>query len=66
MFILIVTSTIVNNLGQEYRYIVLYVMTWNEAVAKYHKQYLKSIGIAEVHVQTIVLKKTLESVFFEY
>ncbi|KAI5172708.1 hypothetical protein PAEPH01_1798 [Pancytospora epiphaga] len=49
--------------------IMLYVMTWDSVVTNYHKQYSKEIGLtdsAKAYIQTIVLKKTLESISFEY
>ncbi|KAI5179375.1 hypothetical protein PAEPH01_2623, partial [Pancytospora epiphaga] len=58
------TSTIANEFGQEYgckTRIISYVMTWNGMVTKYHRRHLKDIGITESYIQTIVLKKTLES-----
>ncbi|KAI5170534.1 hypothetical protein PAEPH01_1514 [Pancytospora epiphaga] len=56
-----------NKLGQEYgcrTRIIPYVMTWDGVVTKYHRRRLKNIGITESvesYIQTIVLKKTLES-----
>ncbi|KAI5170033.1 hypothetical protein PAEPH01_1191 [Pancytospora epiphaga] len=41
-------------------------MIWNRVVAKYHRRHLKDIGITEAYIQMIVLKKTLESISFEY
>ncbi|KAI5170035.1 hypothetical protein PAEPH01_1193 [Pancytospora epiphaga] len=41
-------------------------MTWDDVIAKYHRKYLKNIGINGSYIQTIVLKKTLESISFEY
>ncbi|KAI5170537.1 hypothetical protein PAEPH01_1517 [Pancytospora epiphaga] len=44
-------------------------MTWDGVVTKYHRRHLKNIGITESvgsYIQTIVLKKTLESISFEY
>ncbi|KAI5169433.1 hypothetical protein PAEPH01_0708 [Pancytospora epiphaga] len=49
--------------------IIPYVMTWDGAVTKYHRRHLKGIWIiesVESYIQTIVLKKTLESILFEY
>ena len=48
--------------------IIPYVMTWEGLVTKYHKRYMKEIGIetkTEAYIQSIVLKKTLESISFE-
>ncbi|KAI5172894.1 hypothetical protein PAEPH01_1816, partial [Pancytospora epiphaga] len=61
-----------NKLGQEYgcrTRIIPYVMTWDGVVTKYHRKHSKDIGITESvesYIQTIVLKKTLESISFEY
>ena len=43
-------------------------MTWEGLVTNYHNKYCKDIGIStvtEAYIQSIVLKKTLESVSFE-
>ena len=48
--------------------IIPYVMTWEGLVTKYHQKHVKNIGIqpkVEAYIQSIVLKKTLESVSFE-
>ena len=45
--------------------IILWVMTWDGIVSKLHKQYLKELGInqkLEAYMQSIVIKKTLESI----
>lgn len=45
--------------------IVPYVMTWDGVVTKYHKKYIRELEIQptlEAYIQTIVLKKTLESI----
>ncbi|KAI5179530.1 hypothetical protein PAEPH01_2691 [Pancytospora epiphaga] len=44
-------------------------MTWDGVVTKYHRKHSKDIWIiesVESYIQTIVLKKTLESISFEY
>ncbi|KAI5175251.1 hypothetical protein PAEPH01_2120 [Pancytospora epiphaga] len=44
-------------------------MTWDGVVTKYHRWHLKDIRITESvesYIQTIVLKKTLERISFEY
>ena len=44
-------------------------MTWDGIVTKYHSQYLKEIDLnstIEVYIQSRVIKKTLESISFEY
>ncbi|KAI5168671.1 hypothetical protein PAEPH01_0317 [Pancytospora epiphaga] len=44
-------------------------MTWDGVVMNYHKQYSREIGLAssvEAYIQTIMLKKTLESISFKY
>ena len=61
-----------NKLGLEYKCktrIIPYVMTWDGVVTKHHRRYVKEIGLTEVieaYIQTIVLKKTLESISFEH
>ena len=43
-------------------------MTWEDFVTKYHKKYRSEIGIqpkTEAYIQSLVLKKTLESISFE-
>ena len=40
-------------------------MTWEGLVTKYHKKYREEIGIqpkTEAYIQSLVLKKTLESI----
>ncbi|KAI5169548.1 hypothetical protein PAEPH01_0802 [Pancytospora epiphaga] len=44
-------------------------MTRDGVVTNYHKQYSREIGFTdsvEAYIRTIVLKKTLESISFEY
>ena len=44
-------------------------MTWDGIVTRFHKKYSKEIGLTtkiEAYIQYIVLKKTLESISFEY
>ena len=59
-----------NEISLEYKCkvnIIPYVMTWEGLVTNYHNKYCKDIGIstvAEAYIQSIVLKKTLESVSF--
>ncbi len=48
--------------------IVPYVMTWDGVVTKYHKKYIQELGIQpflEAYIQSIVIKKTLESISLE-
>ncbi|KAI5173819.1 hypothetical protein PAEPH01_2043 [Pancytospora epiphaga] len=65
-------DVLANKLGQEYgcrTRIIPYVMTWDGVVTKYHRRHSKDIGITESvesYIQTIVFKKTLESISFEY
>ena len=43
-------------------------MTWDGIVTKYHKRYLKKLGVTpqiEAYIQTVVLKKTTETISFE-
>jgi hypothetical protein len=45
--------------------IIPYVMTWDGVVTTYHKKYLRELGIQpniEAYIQSLVLKKTLESI----
>ena len=57
-----------NNMGQMHKMktkIIPWVMTWDGIVTKLHKQYLKDLGInstIEAYMQSVVIKKTLESV----
>ena len=48
--------------------IIPYVMTWEGLVTKYHKKHRNEIGISlktEAYIQSLVLKKTLESISFD-
>ncbi|KAF9760720.1 hypothetical protein NGRA_3045 [Nosema granulosis] len=60
-----------NELGLMYKSktkIVPYVMTWDGMVTGYHKKHIQELGIQltlEAYIQSIVLKKTLESVSLE-
>jgi hypothetical protein len=57
-----------NELGMQYKAksrIIPYVMTWDGVVTKFHRRYLKELSITpkiEAYIQSIVLKKTLESI----
>ncbi|TBU13165.1 hypothetical protein CWI38_0513p0070 [Hamiltosporidium tvaerminnensis] len=45
-----------------------YVMTWDGIVTKYHKSHLKRLEIpknVEAYIQSIVLKKTVETISFD-
>ena len=49
--------------------IIPYVLTWDGIVTKYHKTYAKEIGLTtkiQSYIQFIVLKKTLESISYDY
>ena len=49
--------------------IIPFVLTWDGIVTKYHKTYCKELGITkkiEAYTQYIVLKKTFESISFDY
>lgn len=65
-------DVLANELGMMYKSktkIIPYVMTWDGIVTKYHSQYLKEIGLnltIEAYIQSRVIKKTLESISFEY
>ncbi|TBU12593.1 hypothetical protein CWI38_0702p0010, partial [Hamiltosporidium tvaerminnensis] len=60
-----------NELGLIYKCsveIIPYVMTWDGIVTKYHKSHLKRLEIpmnVEAYIQSIVLKKTVESISFD-
>lgn len=48
--------------------IIPYVMTWDGLFTKYHKRHSTEIGIqprVEAYIQSLVLKKTLESISFK-
>ncbi|CAG5002342.1 unnamed protein product [Parnassius apollo] len=61
-----------NELSQIYRYsavIIPYVLTWDGVVTNYHDIYRRKFEISdriEAYIQSIVLKKTLESISFEF
>ena len=49
--------------------IIPYVLTWDGIVTKFHKSYAKEIGLTtkiQSYIQFIVLKKTLESISYDY
>ncbi|TBU20063.1 reverse transcriptase, partial [Hamiltosporidium tvaerminnensis] len=60
-----------NELGLIYKCsveIIPYVMTWDGIVIKYHKSHLKRLEIpmnVEAYIQSIVLKKTVETISFD-
>ena len=62
---------IANELALSYKCkvkIIPYVMTWEGLVTKYHKKHRNEIGIhikTEAYIQSLVLKKTLESISFD-
>ena len=61
-----------NHLGQLYKMktkIIPWVMTWDGIVTKTHKYYLKELGIGnqiEAYMQSLTIKKTLESISLDY
>ncbi|KAF7682732.1 hypothetical protein TCON_2051, partial [Astathelohania contejeani] len=61
-----------NELGILYKVktkIILYVLTWEGVVTKYHRSYLKELGITpqiKAYIQSTVLKKTLETISLEH
>ncbi|KAF7683359.1 hypothetical protein TCON_1435 [Astathelohania contejeani] len=61
-----------NELGILYKAktkIIPYVLTWEGIVIKYHRSYLKELGITpqiEAYIQSTVLKKTLETISLEH
>ncbi len=49
--------------------IIPWVMTWDGIVTKTHKYYLKELGInnqIEAYMQSMTIKKTLESISLDY
>ncbi len=49
--------------------IILYVLAWDVIITKFHKTYIKEIGLItkiQSYIQFIVLKKTLESISYDY
>ncbi|EQB60016.1 hypothetical protein NAPIS_ORF02432 [Vairimorpha apis BRL 01] len=49
--------------------IIPYVLTWDGIVTKYHAKYRKALEISDrikAYIQSVTLKKTLESVSLEY
>ena len=49
--------------------IIPYVLAWDGIVTKFHKSYAKKLGLIvkiQSYIQFIVLKKTLESISYEY
>ncbi|TBU12087.1 reverse transcriptase, partial [Hamiltosporidium tvaerminnensis] len=64
-------NLLANELGLIYKCsveIIPYVMTWDGIVTKYHKSHLKRLEIPmneETYIQSIVLKKTLETICFD-
>ncbi|KAI5178507.1 hypothetical protein PAEPH01_2556 [Pancytospora epiphaga] len=46
--------------------IIPYVTAWDGVATKYYRRHLKDIEMTESYIQTIVLKKPLESIFFKY
>ncbi|KAF7684757.1 hypothetical protein TCON_0071 [Astathelohania contejeani] len=61
-----------NELGIPYKAktkIIPYVLKWEGVVTKYHRSYLKKLGITpqiKAHIQSTVLKKTPETISLEY
>ncbi|TBU11605.1 hypothetical protein CWI38_1120p0010, partial [Hamiltosporidium tvaerminnensis] len=60
-----------NEMGLIYKFgveIIPYVMTWDGIVTKYHKSHLRRLEIpmnVEAYIQSIVLKKTVETISFD-
>ena len=49
--------------------IIPWVMTWDGIVTKTHKHYLKELGITsniEAYMQSLVIRKTLESISLDH
>jgi hypothetical protein len=61
-----------NHLGQLHKMktrIIPWVMTWDGKVTKTHKYYLKELGISnniEAYMQSLVIRKTLESISLDH
>ena len=61
-----------NHLGQLHKMktkIIPWVMTWDGIVTKTHKYYLKELGInpnIEAYMQSLVIRKTLESISLDH
>ncbi len=61
-----------NHLGQLHKMktrIIPWVMTWDGIVTKTHKYYLKELGISnniEAYMQSLVIRKTLESISLDH
>ena len=65
-------DVLANELSQIYKCkskIILFVITWDVVVTKYHKQHNKNLEIpinVQAYIQTKIIKKTLESISFKY
>jgi len=65
-------DVLANELSAMHKYkarTIPYVLTWDGIVTKFHKSYSKAIGLSskiEAYIQFLVLKKTLESISFDY
>lgn len=65
-------DVLANELGLQHKAktkIIPWVMTWDGIVTRFHKQYVAEIGLTdriEAYIQSRVLKKTLESISFDY
>ncbi|TBU13695.1 hypothetical protein CWI38_0359p0020 [Hamiltosporidium tvaerminnensis] len=68
---LIEYDLLANELGLIYKCsveIIPYVMTWDGIVTKYHKSHIKRLEIplnVEAYIQSIALKKTVETISFD-
>jgi hypothetical protein len=68
-YIFIIKIDLIHSLHKCKTRIIPYVLTWDGIVTKFHKTYSKEIGLTtkiEAYIQYVVLKKTLESISYEY
>ena len=65
-------DVLANKMGSEFNCatrIIPYVMSWDGIVTNIHRKYVQEIGLTdniEAYIQSIVLKKTLESISLDY
>ena len=49
--------------------IIPYVMTWDGIVTRHHRRHIAALGLSvrtEAYIQSLAIKKTLESISFEH
>jgi hypothetical protein len=65
-------DVLANELAQTYKFktvIIPYVLTWDGVVTRYHDKYRRNLEISnriEAYIQSLVLKKTLESISIDF